>query len=267
VIGALSSHAPTQKVVNQIRHPKPGTEVLNYLKEKASQTKKFQTVVASATVNAGTRHMLLKNNWIKDPLRAQFCDDSVSLPASITHQFVFVKDEQERLKKMMDLAAVENPTAGVIFVNNETNSLTFSKNLSKSGLKKVFPLLEAYVHESNFVLSEAEENAEKANSDIEKTKKSEEEKSLPPPKEFINSPVLGLLQGKIQFLVANHEAARGIDLPNISHVFVWDLPSEIQGFFPSGRENGADGQTWESHHVCRSIFFVQGQDVCFPFGD
>jgi len=110
VLGALTSHAPQKKVLNRELHPKPGAVVLDYLLENARN--KYQTVVASATANAATRSLLMQRKWVKNPVRIQLCEDDVSIPSTLTHRFVFMEAEGDRIELLKRLAKDPSFTAG-----------------------------------------------------------------------------------------------------------------------------------------------------------
>jgi len=227
VFGALSIYATQKEIQNQQRHPKPGPLVMDFLKEHGPG--RFQTILSSATANQVTRRMALKRGWQTNPLRLQTCPDQVTLPGGITHQFVFAKTSKEVLGYIRQYAQLPDFTAGLIFLGNEASLHSWVREMKGAGFKGVFSLAGAYQHENPFAplpkALPAGEGGEEEEEDQEAI-----------------SPVLGIRQGKIKFLVANETMARGLDLPNISHVFVIELPQNIQSFFHESGRTGRMGR-------------------------
>jgi len=117
-------------------------------------------------------------------------------------------------------------------VNNETGLVRFAQKLQRSGVKEVYPLADAYQYESNF--SSLSPSADASGTQQQADSELEEGQRL--------SPVSGLLHKKIKFLVGGEDMARGVDLPNISHVVVMDLPKEMQSFLHQSGRTGRMGK-------------------------
>jgi hypothetical protein len=62
---------------------------------------------------------------------------------------------------------------------------------------------------------------------------------------------MALRRGQVQILVATDVAARGIDVPTITHVFNFGLPMKSRGLHPPHRPHRPCGPRRPGHHVCR----------------
>ncbi|WP_394261351.1 DEAD/DEAH box helicase [Moraxella boevrei] len=65
-----------------------------------------------------------------------------------------------------------------------------------------------------------------------------------------NRIVADLRSGKYQLVVATDVAARGIDLPNISHVFNYDLPRQVEDYVHRIGRSGRAGRTGVAINLC-----------------
>ncbi|ELA08417.1 putative ATP-dependent DEAD/DEAH box RNA-helicase [Moraxella macacae 0408225] len=65
-----------------------------------------------------------------------------------------------------------------------------------------------------------------------------------------NRIVADLRSGKYQLVVATDVAARGIDLPNISHVFNYDLPRQVEDYVHRIGRSGRAGRTGIAINLC-----------------
>lgn len=65
-----------------------------------------------------------------------------------------------------------------------------------------------------------------------------------------NRIVADLRSGRYQLVVATDVAARGIDLPNISHVFNYDLPRQVEDYVHRIGRSGRAGRTGIAINLC-----------------
>ena len=65
-----------------------------------------------------------------------------------------------------------------------------------------------------------------------------------------NRIVADLRNGRYQLVVATDVAARGIDLPNISHVFNYDLPRQVEDYVHRIGRSGRAGRTGVAINLC-----------------
>ena len=106
--------------------------------------------------------------------------------ANIQHQYVVVPG-MDKDRCLVRLVEMENPTSAIIFSNTKAN-----------------------VHYITEVLKGFGYDAEELSADLSQSKREE---------------VMALLrQGNLRFLVATDVAARGIDIPELSHVFQFETP-------------------------------------------
>ncbi|MGB3406757.1 MAG: DEAD/DEAH box helicase, partial [Jannaschia sp.] len=106
------------------------------------------------------------------------------------------KDKREILRAVIerDAALADNPLRNaIIFCNRKTEVDVVAKSLKKHGY-----------------------NAEPIHGDLEQSHRT---RTLD-----------GFRDGSIKFLVASDVAARGLDIPNVSHVFNFDVPSHAEDY-------------------------------------
>jgi len=101
----------------------------------------------------------------------------------------YVVDRMEKDRLLVRLFELENPDSAIVFVNTKRDVEYLSKFLSNYGFNAVAM--------SGDLTQAAREEA------MERTK-----------------------QGKIRFLIATDVAARGIDISDLSHVFMYDVPQD-----------------------------------------
>jgi superfamily II DNA/RNA helicase len=66
-----------------------------------------------------------------------------------------------------------------------------------------------------------------------------------------NRRLMALRNGQVQILVATDVAARGIDVPTITHVFNYGLPMKAEDYTHRIGRTGAGRARWPGHHLCR----------------
>ncbi|MFQ5438257.1 MAG: DEAD/DEAH box helicase [Paracoccaceae bacterium] len=61
----------------------------------------------------------------------------------------------------------------------------------------------------------------------------------------------GFRDGSIQFLIASDVAARGLDIPNVSHIFNFDVPTHSEDYVHRIGRTGRAGRTGRSFTLCQ----------------
>ena len=126
--------------------------------------------------------------------------------ASIEHAFYAVKP-MEKDRVLMRVLEQENPAAAIIFCNTKAN------------VHYVTALLQGFGY-----------NADELSADLSQNKREDV--------------LIRLRKGEVRFLVATDVAARGIDIPDLSHVILYEPPEDHESYIHrAGRtaRAGADG--------------------------
>ena len=126
--------------------------------------------------------------------------------ASIEHAFYAVKP-MEKDRVLMRVLEQENPAAAIIFCNTKAN------------VHYVTALLQGFGY-----------NADELSADLSQSKREDV--------------LTRLRRGEVRFLVATDVAARGIDIPDLSHVILYEPPEDHESYIHrAGRtaRAGADG--------------------------
>ncbi|WP_419785231.1 DEAD/DEAH box helicase [Pseudodesulfovibrio sp.] len=122
---------------------------------------------------------------------------------AITHQFVEVP-AMGKERKLIKLIELENPTSAVIFSNTKRNVEFTAALLSQFGF-----------------------DAEGLTSDLTQNKREQL--------------MTRIKEGKLRFLVATDVAARGIDIPELSHVFMMEPPEDPESYVHRAGRTGRAG--------------------------
>lgn len=110
----------------------------------------------------------------------------------------------EKDRTLVRLIEIENPSSAIVFCNTKAN-----------------------VHYVTGVLQGFGYNADELSSDLSQARREE---------------VLGRLRkGEIRFLVATDVAARGIDIPELSHVFLYEPPEDQESYIHRAGRTGRAG--------------------------
>ncbi len=125
--------------------------------------------------------------------------------SAIAHQFVEVQ-AMGKERKLIKLIELENPTSALIFSNTKRNVEFTAALLSQFGF-----------------------DAEGLTSDLTQNKR---EKLM-----------AQIKAGKLRFLVATDVAARGIDIPDLSHVFMMEPPEDPESYVHRAGRTGRAGAT------------------------
>ncbi|QJB54975.1 DEAD/DEAH box helicase [Pseudodesulfovibrio sp. zrk46] len=144
----------------------------------------------------------LAKEFMYEPEFLSLSSDETNV-TSIAHQFVEV-EAMGKERKLIKLIELENPSSAVIFSNTKRNVEFIAALLSQFGF-----------------------DAEGLTSDLTQNKR---EKLMARIKE-----------GKLRFLVATDVAARGIDIPELSHVFMMEPPEDPESYVHRAGRTGRAG--------------------------
>ena len=125
--------------------------------------------------------------------------------SAIAHQFVEVP-AMGKERKLIKLIELENPTSALIFSNTKRNVEFTAALLSQFGF-----------------------DAEGLTSDLTQNKREQLMEQIK--------------KGKLRFLVATDVAARGIDIPELSHVFMMEPPEDPESYVHRAGRTGRAGAT------------------------
>lgn len=125
--------------------------------------------------------------------------------SAIAHQFVEVQ-AMGKERKLIKLIELENPTSAIIFSNTKRDVEFIAAMLSQFGF-----------------------DAEGLTSDLTQNKREQ---------------LMGRIKaGQLRFLVATDVAARGIDIPELSHVFMMEPPEDPESYVHRAGRTGRAGAT------------------------
>jgi len=146
----------------------------------------------------------LAEEFMHEPELLSLSSDEENI-SSIAHQFVAVQPmgKERQLIKFIEL---ENPSSAIIFCNTKRNVEFTAALLSQFGF-----------------------DAEGLTSDLTQNKR---EKLM-----------AQIKAGKLRFLVATDVAARGIDIPELSHVFMMEPPEDPESYVHRAGRTGRAGAT------------------------
>ncbi|NDV19896.1 DEAD/DEAH box helicase [Pseudodesulfovibrio sp. JC047] len=146
----------------------------------------------------------LAKEFMVDPQFLSLSSDEANVSA-ISHQFVEVS-AMGKERKLIKLIELENPSSAIIFSNTKRNVEFTAALLSQFGF-----------------------DAEGLTSDLSQNKR--------------ERLMARIKEGKLQFLVATDVAARGIDIPELSHVFMMEPPEDPESYVHRAGRTGRAGAT------------------------
>ncbi len=149
----------------------------------------------------------LMNEFTRDAVRIKVDDGETTIPKA--QQFMSKVEKQDKQKTLLHLLAEEEPERAVVFTRTKHLAKRLSKKLDGHGWSSV-------ALQGNMTQGQRERAMDAYRS------------------------------GKARVLVATDVAARGLDVPGITHVVNFDLPDPEQYVHRVGRtaRNGADGKAF-----------------------
>lgn len=146
----------------------------------------------------------LAKQFLKDPQLLSLSQGQVHI-AEMQHYCVLCK-RSEKERNLLRILEIENPSSGIIFCNTK-----------------------ATVHYLTQVIKGFGYNAEEISSELSQARR-----------EHV---LMRLRKGDTRFLVATDVAARGIDVPNLSHVFLYEPPEDKESYIHKAGRTGRAGAT------------------------
>ena len=122
----------------------------------------------------------------------------------ITHIYYVAQDVRDKFKLLVKVLGRENPSRAMIFIGANTDALMLSRRLAKEG----FPAL------------------------ILHGKQQKEERK---------SALEGFRQARQKLLIASDMAARGLDVPDVSHIYHYHLPENPKVYLHRAGRTGRAG--------------------------
>ncbi len=146
--------------------------------------------------------MQLAGEFMQSPSMLSLSKKQVHVP-QMQHQFCLCRT-MDKDRALVRLIEMENPASGIIFCNTKAN-----------------------VHYVAEVLRGFGYSADELSADLSQVKREK---------------VLGRIRdGKLRFLVATDVAARGIDIPALSHVFLYEPPADHEVYIHRAGRTGRAG--------------------------
>jgi len=146
----------------------------------------------------------LAEEFMHEPELLSLSSDEENVSA-IAHQFVEVQ-AMGKERKLIKFIELENPSSALIFCNTKRNVEFTAALLSQFGY-----------------------DAEGLTSDLTQNKREQL--------------MAKIKEGKLRFLVATDVAARGIDIPELSHVFMMEPPEDPESYVHRAGRTGRAGAT------------------------
>ncbi len=140
--------------------------------------------------------------FIRDPEFLSLSSDHVHVTE--TEHVTYTLPDMEKDRGLVRLIEVENPTSAIIFCNTKMR-----------------------VHYVTVVLQRFGYDADELSSDLSQKDRDRVLKRV--------------RQGQLRFLVATDVAARGIDIPELSHVILYELPEDVESYIHRAGRTGRAG--------------------------
>ncbi|XP_042488446.1 DEAD-box ATP-dependent RNA helicase 58, chloroplastic isoform X2 [Macadamia integrifolia] len=175
-----------------------------------------QTVFASASIPQH-RHFLydcMQQKWTKNDVVHVHLNSVQPMPSCLQHRFVICGGD-ERLETLLSLLQADTPKSAIIFVSEQSEKSKKAGN-TPSSIRVIEFLRTSYAEYSEIILLEEDMNFNSRASSLLEVRQ-------------------GGASGSC-ILVATDIAARGIDLPEMTHVYNFDLPrTAVDYLHRSGR--------------------------------
>ena len=146
----------------------------------------------------------LSREFLNDPGFLSLSVGQVSVDA-LTHRY-FVVDPMEKDRMLVRLIEMENPDSAIVFAN------------TKRDVEYLSQFLQNYGYDADEISGDLSQSAREAVMDR-------------------------IRKGTLRFLVATDVAARGIDISDLSHVFMYDLPQDPEYYVHRSGRTARAGKT------------------------
>ncbi|XP_062108418.1 DEAD-box ATP-dependent RNA helicase 58, chloroplastic isoform X1 [Humulus lupulus] len=174
-----------------------------------------QTIFASASIPQHRRfvHDCIQQKWTKSNVVHIHVNPVEPMPSCLHHRFV-ICHKNMRLQTLLSLLQTDAPDSGIIFVGEQSEKSKKAGNVPPTTLLVDF-LMASYNGDSDVLLLE-----EDMNFNLRATSLSE------------------LRQGGGYLLVSTDLAARGVDLPETTHIYNFDLPRTVTDYLHRAGRTG-----------------------------
>ncbi|AXX97387.1 DEAD/DEAH box helicase [Profundibacter amoris] len=177
-----------------------------------------QTLFFSATMAPEIER--ITNTFLSNPAKVEVAR-AATTGENIKQGVVMFRSENKRReaseKRDLLRAMIEQEgdscTSAIVFCNRKVDVDTVAKSLKKHGY-----------------------NAEPIHGDLDQSRRMEV--------------LAGFRDGKIKFLCASDVAARGLDIPNVSHIFNFDVPSHAEDYVHRIGRTGRAGKSGTALMIC-----------------
>jgi ATP-dependent RNA helicase DeaD len=144
----------------------------------------------------------LANQFLDDPGFLSLSRDTIHVED--TDHFFYLMPGMEKDRALVRIIELENPHQAIIFCNTKDRVFYVTRVLQRFGY-----------------------NADLISSDLSQKDR--------------DTVLNRLRQGKLRFLVATDVAARGLDIPDLSHVFQYEPPEDVEGYIHRAGRTGRAG--------------------------
>ena len=159
--------------------------------------------------------MSLASDFLSKPEALSLSRDHVHV-TDTTHVFYVIPVAEKNDRPLVRIIEAENPTSAIIFCNTKRE-----------------------VHYVTVVLQRFGYDADELSSDL--------------PQNARDGVLKRVREGSLRFLVATDVAARGIDIPDLSHVILYDLPDEKEAYIHRAGRTGRVGTAGEAISLVSGI--------------
>ncbi len=182
-----------------------------------------QTLFFSATMPPEITRLV--ETFLKDPIRIEAAKPATAAK-TITQTFHFCADGQDFAKRDLLRLLLRGETVrnAIIFCNRKSDVAILLKSLKKHGF-----------------------NAGALHGDMDQKSRTET--------------LDGFRSGEIKFLAASDVAARGLDIPDVSHVFNFDLPRDSDDYVHRIGRTGRAGKEGSAQSIVTSEDLKQLKDI------
>lgn len=189
-----------------------------------------QTIFASATIPQHNQFIqkCISEKWVKDNVFYVHANPSSKMPTYLRHCHVTCKMDQ-KLDLLAAVLRADNPKAAIIFVNSEASK--------RKGLLPMTVIVAEFL--SSTCLSSSDEDCQQWEPLV-----LQEESHI-----HARTSSLADFQNGKHLLVATDVAARGLDIPDISHVYNFDLPPTAIAYLHRGGRTARKPLTYDQGTV------------------